>query len=39
MSEEKERKEAGREKEKYKSEHYLKTRIYHLLSILTTKTK
>jgi len=39
VSEEAEEKEARREKERYKSEHQLKVRTYHLLSILTTKTK
>ena len=39
VSEEAKEKEAGREKERYKSEHQLKVRIYHLLSILTTKSK
>ena len=39
VSEEAKEKEARREKERYKSDHYLKVRTYHLLSILTTKTK
>ena len=39
MSEEAEEKETRREKKRYKSEHQLKVRTYHLLSILTTKSK
>ena len=39
MSEEAKEKEARRKKERYKSEHQLKVRTYHLLSILTAKTK
>jgi len=39
VSEEVEEKEARKEKERYKSEHQLKVRTYHLLSILTAKTK
>jgi len=39
VSEEGKKKEGGRGKERYKSEHQLKVRSYHLLSILTTKSK
>jgi len=39
VSEREERKEARREKKRYKSEHQLKVRTYHLLSILTAKSK
>jgi len=39
VSEEAKEKEARREKERYKSEHQLKVSTYHLLSILTTKSK
>ena len=39
MSEREEKEEARREKERYKSEHQLKVRTYHLLSILTPKHK
>jgi len=39
VSEEVEEKETRREKKKYESEHYLKVRTYHLLSILTLKHK
>jgi len=39
VSEEVEVKGEEREKKKYESEHQLKVRTYHLLSILTTKTK
>ena len=39
MSEEAKKEEAERKKERYKSEHQLKVRTYHLLSILTTKPK
>jgi len=39
VSEEAKEKEAGRKKKRYESEHYLKVRTYHLLSILTTKSK
>jgi len=39
VSEEAKKEEVGREKERYKSEHQLKVRTYHLLSMLTAKTK
>jgi len=39
VSEETKEKEVGREKKRYESEHQLKLRIYHLLSILTPKSK
>ena len=39
VSEKAEEKEARAEKKRYKSEHQLKVRTYHLLSILTTKPK
>jgi len=39
VSEEAKKKEIKKEKERYKSDHYLKVRSYHLLSILTTKPK
>jgi len=39
VSEEAKEKEVRREKKRYESEHYLKVRTYHLLSILTTKSK
>ena len=39
MSKEGEEKKARREKKRYESNHYLKVRTYHLLSILTAKTK
>jgi len=39
VSEEVEEKEVRREKKRYESEHQLKVRTYHLLSILTTKSK
>ena len=39
VSEEAKEKEIRKEKERYKSEHYLKVRTYHLLSILTRKSK
>jgi len=39
VSEEAEEKEAGGGKKRYESDHFLKVRTYHLLSILTTKTK
>jgi len=39
VSEEAKANEARKEKERYKSDHYLKVRTYHLLSILTAKTK
>ncbi len=39
MSEEKEVEKGRREKKRYESEHQLKVRTYHLLSILTAKTK
>jgi len=39
VSEETKEKEAGGEKKRYESEHQLKVRTYHLLSILTAKTK
>ena len=39
VSEEAREKEARREKKKYESEHQLKVRTYHLLSILTAKSK
>jgi len=39
VSEEAKEKKARGEKKRYESEHQLKVRTYHLLSILTTKTK
>jgi len=39
VSEETKKEEVRKEKKKYESEHYLKVRTYHLLSMLTTKTK
>jgi len=39
VSEETKEKEVRAEKKRYESEHQLKVRTYHLLSILTTKTK
>jgi len=39
VSEETKEKEVRREKKKYKSEHQLKVRTYHLLSIVTAKSK
>ena len=39
VSEEAKKEEVRREKERYKSEHQLKVRTYHLLSILTAKSK
>jgi len=39
VSEEAEERKEKAEKKRYKSEHQLKVRTYHLLSILTTKTK
>jgi len=39
VSEEAKKEEARREKKRYESEHQLKVRTYHLLSILTAKTK
>jgi len=39
VSEEAEEKEGRRKKKRYESEHQLKVRTYHLLSILTAKTK
>ena len=39
MSEEGKEKEVRREKKRYESEHQLKVRTYHLLSILTAKPK
>ena len=39
MSEEAKKEEARKEKKRYESEHQLKVRTYHLLSILTAKPK
>ncbi len=39
MSEEIEVEEEKTKEKRYESEHLLKLRLYHLLSILTTKTK
>ena len=39
VSEEEERKETKEVEKRYKSEHQLKVRTYHLLSMLTAKTK
>jgi len=39
VSEEAKKEEVRRKKKRYESEHQLKVRTYHLLSILTTKTK
>jgi len=39
VSEEAEQRKEKAEKKRYKSEHYLKVRTYHLLSLLTAKTK
>ena len=39
VTEEVKEKEERREKKRYESEHQLKVRMYHLLSILTTKSK
>ena len=39
MSEEAKEEKEKVERKKYESEHQLKVRTYHLLSILTTKTK
>jgi len=39
VSEEAKKEEARGEKKRYESEHQLKVHTYHLLSILTTKSK
>jgi len=39
VSEEAKKEEARKEKKRYESEHQLKVRTYHLLSILTAKPK
>jgi len=39
VSEEAKKEKGVREKKRYESEHQLKVRTYHLLSILTAKTK
>jgi len=39
VSESAKEKEIRKEKERYKSDHYLKVRTYRLLSILMTKSK
>jgi len=39
VSEEAKKEEVRREKKRYESEHQLKVRTYHLLSILGTKSK
>jgi len=39
VSEETKKEEVREEKKRYESEHQLKVRTYHLLSILTTKSK
>ena len=39
MSEKAEERKERAEKKRYESEHQLKVRTYHLLSILTTKSK